>query len=113
VFLPPDATLRLPVAHAEGKIVVRDDETLVELRAGGHVALRYVDPGGDSPRYPANPNGSVDHVAALTDGTGQVLGLMPHPERFVDPTQDPQWTRRSSGEPDGLVVFRSAVARFR
>ncbi len=111
-FLPRETTLRLPVAHAEGKIVVRDDHTLTTLRNDGHIALRYVDPPHEAPSYPADPNGSVDHIAALTDRTGQVLGLMPHPERFVDPTHDPVWTRGSGGEPDGLIVFRSAVARF-
>jgi phosphoribosylformylglycinamidine synthase len=48
----------------------------------------------------------------LTDRTGQVFGLMPHPERFVDPMHDPTWTRGKRCEPDGLIVFRSAVARF-
>ena len=112
-FLPEVVRLRLPVAHAEGKVVVADDETLTDLNEGGHVALRYVGASGEPAGYPANPNGSVDHIAGLTDRTGQILGLMPHPERFVDPTHDPLWTRRGGGEPDGLTVFRSAVQRFR
>lgn len=112
-FLPAGATLRLPVAHAEGKVVVSDDDALADLRRRGQVALRYIDANGGPADYPANPNGSVDGIAGLTDATGQILGLMPHPERFVDPTHDPLWTRSAPSEPDGRILFRSAVARFR
>ena len=112
-FLPQGMVLRLPVAHAEGKVVVADDAALTDLRQGGHVALRYISQDGGPAVYPANPNGSVNDIAGLTDSTGQVLGLMPHPERFVDPTHDPLWTRHRSAEPDGLAIFRSAVRRFR
>ena len=63
--------------------------------------------------YPGNPNESSANIAGLTDASGQVLGLMPHPERFVDPTQHPLWTRRRSDQdPDGLMIFKSAVASF-
>jgi phosphoribosylformylglycinamidine synthase len=113
-FLPAGARFALPIAHAEGKIVTDSDETLATLEKSGNVALRYVDERGQPGAYPVNPNGSVGHVAGLTDGTGQVLGLMPHPERFVDRTQHPEWTRRKAdGEADGLTIFRTAVARFR
>ncbi len=112
-FLPAGATLRLPVAHAEGKVVVSDDDVLADLHRRGQVALRYIDANGGPADYPANPNGSVDGIAGLTDATGQILGLMPHPERFIDPTHDPLWTRRAPGEPDGGILFRRAVARFR
>ena len=63
--------------------------------------------------YPANPNGAIDDVAGVCDTTGRVFGLMPHPERFVDPTQHPNWTRgpqREVGE--GLRVFQNAVRYF-
>jgi phosphoribosylformylglycinamidine synthase len=103
----------LPVAHAEGKVVVSDDDALAGLHRRGQVALRYVDANGGPADYPANPNGSVDGIAGLTDATGQILGLMPHPERFVTPTHDPLWTRSGPAEPHGLILFRSAVARFR
>ncbi|MGA2618825.1 MAG: phosphoribosylformylglycinamidine synthase subunit PurQ, partial [Thermoguttaceae bacterium] len=63
--------------------------------------------------FPDNPNGSVADVAGVCDATGRVLGLMPHPERHIDPTQHPRWTR-GEGHPggDGLAVFRNAVKFF-
>jgi phosphoribosylformylglycinamidine synthase I len=113
-FLREGVTLRLPVAHAEGKVVASDAAVLGELNAGGHVALRYVDENGRPGGYPVNPNGSVDDIAGLTDPTGQVLGLMPHPERHIDRTQHPLWTRLPpDGEPDGLMIFRAAIEHFR
>ena len=109
-FLHRSRYIEAPVAHAEGRLVVDSDRTLNALRHDGHVALRYVDDRGETGDYPVNPNGSVDAIAGLTDPTGQVLGLMPHPERHVDRTQHPLWTRRQAGaDADGLNVFRSAV----
>ncbi|HEY3391136.1 MAG TPA: phosphoribosylformylglycinamidine synthase subunit PurQ, partial [Lacipirellulaceae bacterium] len=63
--------------------------------------------------YPENPNGAMGDVAGICDATGRVFGLMPHPERFVDPTQHPRWTRepgRAAG--DGLRVFQNAIRYF-
>jgi len=112
-FLPPDTTLELPVAHAEGRVVCRDDAVLRSLLDDGHAALFYAD-GAEQPcAYPANPNGSAADIAGLTDVSGRVFGLMPHPERFVDPTHHPRWTRsRADREPDGLTIFKSALASF-
>jgi phosphoribosylformylglycinamidine synthase len=65
--------------------------------------------------FPANPNGSVANVAGLGDPTGRVLGLMPHPERYIFATQHPNWTRRpecADGEGAGLAIFRNAVEYF-
>jgi phosphoribosylformylglycinamidine synthase len=100
VFLPDGEELALPIAHGEGKFVPRDEATMARLRDGGQVALRYA--GG-------NPNGSVDDVAGLCDPTGRILGLMPRPERFVDLSQHPTWTRGGVDRPDGLTVFRRAA----
>ncbi|MDA1265262.1 MAG: phosphoribosylformylglycinamidine synthase subunit PurQ [Planctomycetota bacterium] len=94
-----------PVAHAEGRFVVRDGAALEALRAGGQIALTYVGQG-----YPANPNGAVADIAGICDPTGQVLGLMPHPERNLDPWNHPAWTslgKRSEGE--GLAFYRRMV----
>ncbi|MEP0844039.1 MAG: phosphoribosylformylglycinamidine synthase subunit PurQ, partial [Phycisphaerae bacterium] len=63
--------------------------------------------------YPINPNGSEDDVAGLVDATGHVLGLMPHPERHVDPRQHPEWTSRRSETADGRVFFETAVRNAR
>ncbi|MCI0378490.1 MAG: phosphoribosylformylglycinamidine synthase subunit PurQ, partial [Gemmataceae bacterium] len=63
--------------------------------------------------FPINPNGSQGDVAGVCDATGRVLGLMPHPERHVLPTQHPQWTRRGLAEEgQGLRLFKNAVAYF-
>lgn len=98
-----------PVAHAEGRFVVRDAETLERLRADRQIAFTYVVP-EDGPEYPANPNGSVAHIAGISDPTGRVLGLMPHPERNLDPWNHPWWSRlgqRNEGE--GLAFYRRMV----
>ena len=63
--------------------------------------------------FPDNPNGSVANTAGACDPTGRILGLMPHPERHIDPTHHPRWTRKAPKEVgDGLAVFRNAVEYF-
>ena len=109
-FLHAPARLYAPVAHAEGKVVTRDAAALAELKAKGRIALRYVDANGKPGPYPVNPNGSEDHIAGLTDETGRVLGLMPHPERHIHLTNHPLWTRLPRDrQPDGLRLFQHAI----
>ena len=110
-FLADDEPIELPVAHGEGKFVLAEPGALARLEAAGQVVLRYADgQGRPTADYPANPNGSGGAVAGLCDPTGRVFGLMPHPERFVDPLHHPRWTRRGlGGEGDGLRIFRNAV----
>jgi phosphoribosylformylglycinamidine (FGAM) synthase-like amidotransferase family enzyme len=63
--------------------------------------------------YPDNPNGSTGNVAGVCDETGRVLGLMPHPERYIDATQHPHWTRGRVRQPgEGFRLFRNAVEYF-
>jgi phosphoribosylformylglycinamidine synthase len=114
-FLPKGRTiLEMPVEHAEGKVVTAAKDVAEELLRGGYVALRYVDESGRHDTYPANPNGSALGIAGLCDVTGRVFGLMPHPDRFFDVTQHPQWTSRKIVEPpDGLAMFQAAVAHWR
>jgi phosphoribosylformylglycinamidine synthase I len=110
VFLDKGRQIYLPVAHGEGKIVAKDQQTLETLRSGGFVAFKYVDENGNEGDYPINPNGSVDSIAGLTDSTGRVLGLMPHPERHARRTQHPRWTRHKNQEgADGMSIFNNAV----
>ena len=111
VFLSGCDELNLPIAHAEGKFVVRDQAAFKQLDNAGQLVLRYCDQPNSDDAY--NPNGSFGDVAGMCDKTGRVFGLMPHPERFIDPTQHPQWTRlpaREEGE--GLQIFRNAVRYF-
>jgi len=110
VFIEPQRQIYLPVAHGEGKVVTADAATLERLKSEGYVAYKYVGPDGEEGPYPINPNGSVESIAGLTDSTGRVLGLMPHPERFVRRTQHPHWTRLGEDlDPDGIKIFRNAV----
>jgi len=63
--------------------------------------------------YPENPNGSLADVAGVCDTSGRICGLMPHPERHIDFTQHPRWTRQPAREAgDGLRVFENAVRYF-
>jgi phosphoribosylformylglycinamidine synthase I len=109
VFIEPGRQIYLPIAHGEGKVVTKDEATLDELRSEGHIAFKYVDQEGNEGDYPVNPNGSMDSIAGLTDTTGRVLGLMPHPERFVRPTQHPRWSRIKNVDGDGMTIFNNAV----
>jgi phosphoribosylformylglycinamidine synthase len=97
--------IALPVAHGEGRFVARDPETLAELRSGGRAALVYCDDAGNPASYPGNPNGSDGGIAALTNTAGNVLGLMPHPERDAVAGQAP--AGRADGA--GLSIFTNAV----
>lgn len=99
----------LPVAHAEGKFVVRDSNTLARLKRQRQIVLRYVNAAGGPAGYPENPNGSVQDIAGICDPTGRVFGLMPHPERYTRFTHHPRWTRRMPSFPDGTLIFENAV----
>lgn len=102
-FLRGIGQMHLPIAHGEGRFVCRSAWQLQGLIQTGRAVLQYVD----------NPNGSEGDIAGLCDATGRVLGLMPHPERHVLPTQHPQWTRHGlAPEGDGLALFRNAVRFF-
>lgn len=110
VFIKPGKQIYLPIAHGEGKVVTKDQATLEKLKTGGHIAFKYVDEDGRQGDFPVNPNGSVESIAGLTDSTGRVLGLMPHPERFVTPLQHPRWTRLKNKQPgDGMTIFSNAI----
>ncbi len=110
VFIEPQRRICVPIAHGEGKIVTKNDEALQRLKNEGYVAYKYVDENGQEGPYPINPNGSTESIAGLTDRTGRVLGLMPHPERYVRRTQHPHWSRLGEDlDPDGIKIFHNAV----
>lgn len=114
VFLRGIDRIYLPIAHAEGKFVVRDTSLLEQLEAQHQLALRYCN-GEPTDGSGGNPNGSQANVAGICDETGRVFGLMPHPERHLDPTHHPQWTRAGGDLPEhgeGLALFRNAVDYF-
>ena len=91
--------LRIPIAHGEGNFEA-DEETLRALEDGGRVVFRYVDANGDATDA-ANPNGSWHNIAGITNEAGNVLGMMPHPERAMEALL---------GSTDGVGLFTSLVA---
>jgi phosphoribosylformylglycinamidine synthase I len=112
-FLKGIDRMHVPIAHGEGNFVCRKEWIVRGLAQAGQVVLRYVDVQGRRGGYPVNPNGSQDDIAGVCDYSGRVLGLMPHPERHVLPTQSPHWTRHGlKSEGDGLQLFRNAVEFF-
>lgn len=116
VWLKGIETIEMPVRHGEGKFIARDAATLDRLRENGQIALRYARPDGApaAGQFPANPNGSIDDIAGICNPAGTILGLMPHPEAYLDRTNHPRWTRELwREEGDGLRVFRNAVKYVR
>lgn len=102
-----------PVAHAEGKFVTRNSQVLEQLKQNNQIVFQYTTQNGDDPEYPDNPNGSINDIAGICDASGRILGLMPHPERHIDPTNHPQWTRNGLAEQgDGFALFQNAVSYF-
>jgi phosphoribosylformylglycinamidine synthase len=95
----PERLLRLPIAHGEGNYFA-DPAALAALEANGQVVFRYVDAAG-APAAGANPNGSANNIAGITNEQRNVVGLMPHPERACE---------SALGSADGLAVFESIVA---
>ena len=93
--------LKLPIAHAEGNYYT-DSITLSSLQANAQVVLRYCTADGQI-NSEANPNGSLDNIAGMWNSAGNVLGLMPHPERCAETVL---------GNQDGLLLFRSLVNAF-
>ena len=109
LFTKGIASLYLPVNHGEGKFVA-ERKDLDMLRSNGQIALRYVDENGNPGGYPDNPNGSADGIAAVTNREGNVFGMMPHPEKYVNRYQHPRWTREKLPEEGaGLKIFRNMV----
>lgn len=91
--------LTMPVAHGDGRYTA-DDETLDRLEDNGQVVFRYALGPGDPPGW--SPNGAMRAIAGIVSADGNVMGLMPHPERALDPVL---------GSSDGVGVFESMLAR--
>ena len=94
----PEALIRLPISHGQGRYYA-DPDTLDELESTGRIVLRYTDVEGRATPN-ANPNGSLRNIAGIVNAAGNVLGLMPHPERAAE---------LELGGEDGLRLFRALV----
>ncbi|HSD64639.1 MAG TPA: phosphoribosylformylglycinamidine synthase subunit PurQ [Ignavibacteriaceae bacterium] len=94
----PDKVLKIPVAHGEGNYFA-DEKTLKTLEDNNQVVFRYVSPENVIDEK-WNPNGSVKNIAGIVNRQGNVLGMMPHPERSCDPVL---------GKTDGQLIFRSII----
>jgi phosphoribosylformylglycinamidine synthase I len=95
-FLKPKSVLKIPIAHGEGNYFI-DQEGLKALADNQQIIFRYVDQNGDiTPE--ANPNGSLDNIAGIINKQGNVLGMMPHPERAME---------LLLGSDDGRYIFES------
>lgn len=115
VFLSGVEQMYLPIAHAEGKFVPRTESDLKSLNDNHQIALTYCNVDGTPIEVgsPEDPNGSTANVAGICDETGRIFGLMPHPERHLDPTHHPRWTREGLAEKgEGLAIFENAINFF-
>lgn len=75
--------IRMPVAHAEGKFLTKNEKILKKIEENGQVILRYTDKDGNLKGYPYNPNGSIKNIAGICSLDGLIIGMMPHPERSI------------------------------
>ena len=113
-FIEPGEELDVPVGHGEGRLVFDGGEaSATRLRELGRIALEYVSLSGGAPGYPENPNGSIGNAAGLTDRTGRVFGLMPHPDRHLFASQTPIQNRDFNAETAGSKFFRRIVEQLR
>ena len=107
--------IRLPVAHAEGRFLVREPKILERIESKKLVLMRYCDSSGKHAGYPGNPNGSAGDIAGICDPSGLIVGMMPHPERalldFFCP--DSRGRGKKGGEGDGYSFFKNVVDYFR
>ncbi len=114
-LIPEGTILCIPTAHGEGKMTFppsKSDKWVKKLDELDELVFRYVDDRGEYAGYPWNPNGSVYNIAGVTDDTGFVLGMMPHPERTYWRYLHTDWTRTDNPPEsygDGMLIIESAV----
>ncbi len=119
-FLNDIDIIELPVRHGEGKLIFENDDVRHRTAEAGLNVLSYVDKNGKpTDEYPLNPNGSELNCAGLSDTTGQVYGLMPHPEAFLSLYNHPNWGKLKRRNPQisedgqGLKIFKNIVEHIR
>ncbi len=100
--LEQDQVIRIPIAHGDGNYFA-DADTIEELESNNRVIFRYSDKDGNITKD-VNPNGSINNIAGIINEKGNVLGMMPHPERYSD---------NQLGCNDGLAIFKSLAKHFK
>ena len=104
IWLKDISSVELPIRHGEGRFITADDKILKYIKDNNLDVLKYSG---------WNPNGSVDDIAGITDKTGRILGLMPHPEAFIHSENHPQWARKKIDHGFGLDIIRNGVDYFK
>lgn len=99
--LTENKLLKIPVAHGEGNYFT-DNETLKSLNDNNQIVFRYASHSGEIDEI-SNPNGSLENIAGIINKSGNILGMMPHPERVCDPIL---------GNTDGALILRSVISSF-
>jgi phosphoribosylformylglycinamidine synthase len=104
-------TMDLPSRHGEGKFLTESPEVLARIEAGRQIAVRYVGPDGrPTEEWPFNPSGSPGGVAGISDPSGRLFGLMPHPDAYLYGFHHPRWRRHPlPDEGAGVAIFRNGV----
>lgn len=115
-FLKDIDVIALPARHGEGKLIFMDDAMRATVQKNNLNCLSYCTEDGEvTSDYPANPNGADMNCAGLTSPSGQVLGLMPHPEAYLSLYNNPNWGQIKRHKPDinesgeGLRIFKNIV----
>lgn len=115
-FLQGIDLIHLPVRHGEGKLIIKNETLQQNILDNFLCCLNYSDASGNpTDEYPFNPNGSELNCAGMTDKTGQIFGLMPHPEAYLSLYNHPNWGQikrqhlNISEEGEGLKVFKNIV----
>ncbi len=117
-------TLHVPIAHGEGNFYT-EEETLQQMKKNDQIVFKYIKEDGSpaNGQFPFNPNGAMEDIAAVTDPSGRILGIMPHPERFNCFVNEDGWTlkkeeliRQNKDLPQegaGIKLFKNAVNYFK
>ncbi|MDA3899668.1 MAG: phosphoribosylformylglycinamidine synthase I [Spirochaetes bacterium] len=118
-FLKNIDKIYLPVRHGEGKLMISEESVRSQIVNNNLAVMAYCDASGRiTDEYPLNPNGSEMSIAGLCNRTGQVFGLMPHPEAFLTLYNHPDWGRLRRDNPgisedgEGLQIFKNIVAHI-
>ncbi len=104
-----DKVIYLPIAHGEGRFISKDQSIDNIIKKQNLIVFQYCSSSGNI-NFNSNPNGSENNIAGICNTGGTILGMMPHPERFITKHQHPRWTREDlPDEGDGLLIFKNTV----